>query len=419
MRRLSLLAVIGLTALSIAHAGAEPGDLDGTFSGDGIATAFKTGSVANAMAIDHAGRSVVVGQTTDDHVDVAVARFLPDGSPDPSFGANGRVRMPLHGKAAVAFDVAVADDDGLAISGRRTRRGAEDSFVLRLDEVGEPVAAFGGDGLALVDFGKQESANAVAFTDSGRIDVAGYVTNGTTERCAFARFDDDGTLDPRFSGNGTRFVDVSPGTEQINDLITLPGGDVVAAGYAESGTQPRFLIVRLRSSGAFAAGFGDEGITRTDLGPGADVANAIAPTGSGDLVLVGSAANDGHRDWGVARYHADGRLDGSFGNGGVVILAWTSAPEAADDVLVAGRRLVVAGRIHRKATGDDAGVVRLRHGGKLDDTFGVGGVARVDVAGATDAAHGVGRQADGKIVLAGETWIAGSPRFLVARLRAG
>jgi uncharacterized delta-60 repeat protein len=419
MRRLSLLAVIGLTALSIAHAGPAPGDLDGTFSGDGIATAFKTGSVANAVAIDHAGRSVVVGQTTDDHVDVAVARFLPDGSPDLTFGTNGRVRMPLHAEAAVAFDVAIADDDGLAIAGRRTRRAAEDSFVLRLDDAGEAVAAFGGDGLALVDFGKQESANAVAFADSGRIDLAGYVTNGTTERCAFARLDADGTLDPRFSGNGTRFADVSPGTEQINDLITLPGGDVVAAGYAETGTQPRFLIVHLRSSGAFAAGFGHEGIVRTDLGPGADVANAIARTGSGELVLAGSAANDGHRDWGVARYRADGSLDGSFGDAGVVILAWTSAPEAADDVLTAGRKLVIAGRIHRTATGDDAGVVRLRRGGKLDDTFGVGGVARVDVAGATDAAHGLARQASGKIVLAGETWVAGSPRFLVARLRAG
>ena len=79
----------------------------------------------------------------------------------------------------------------------------------------------------------------------------------------------------------------------------------------------------------------------------------------------------------------------------------------------------MAGRIHHTGTGDDAGVVRLRAGGRLDGTFGTGGVTRVDVSGGTDAAHGSALQANGKVVLAGETWAAGSPRFLVARLRAG
>jgi hypothetical protein len=64
-------------------------------------------------------------------------------------------------------------------------------------------------------------------------------------------------------------------------------------------------------------------------------------------------------------------------------------------------------------------LVRLRAGGKLDKTFGDDGVVRVDVAGRTDAAHGLALQANGKVLLAGETWAAGSPRFLVARLRAG
>ena len=159
-------------------------------------------------------------------------------------------------------------------------------------------------------------------------------------------------------------------------------------------------------------------MTRTDLGPGADVANAIAPTASGGFVLAGSAGNGGHRDWGVVRYLADGSPDPTFGDGGVVILPWSAAPESADDVVVDGAKAVLAGRIHHTGTGDDAGVVRLRAGGKLDPTFATGGVARIDVAGSINAAHGLAIQANGKIVFAGETWWAGVPRFLVARLRA-
>ncbi len=77
------------------------------------------------------------------------------------------------------------------------------------------------------------------------------------------------------------------------------------------------------------------------------------------------------------------------------------------------------GRIHQPGTGDDAAVVRLGAGGKLDGTFGAGGVTRVDVSGGTDAAHGLALRTNGKVLLAGETWTAGSPRFPVARLRAG
>jgi uncharacterized delta-60 repeat protein len=419
MRRTAVIAAIVLTIGSASAAAATPGELDPTFSGDGIATAFAAGSVANGVAVDHAGRTVVVGETVDGHVDVAVARFRPDGTPDPSFDGNGRVRMSLGADAAAAFDVAIATDDGLAIVGRRTVSGAEDSFVLRLGPDGQPVAAFGVDGLATVDFGKQESANAVSFTAKGRIDIGGYVSNGTSVRCAFARLESDGSPDDAFSGDGMRFLDLSPGAEQVNDLVVLPAGNIVAAGYAESGTQPRFVMLRLHGNGDLATGFGDDGVTRTDLGPGADIANAIVLTGSGGFVLAGSAGNSGHRDWGVARYLGNGSPDASFGDGGAEILRWSAAAEAADDVAMAGKKIVLAGRIHDKGTGDDAGIVRLRAGGRLDGTFATSGVERIDVSGGTDAAHGLAQQANGKIVLAGETWSAGAPRFLVARLTAG
>jgi uncharacterized delta-60 repeat protein len=421
MRRLLLLTVIPFALLLVGTptADARAGALDPTFSGDGIAKAFATGSVANAVAIDHAGRSVVVGQTIGDHVVVALARFRPDGTPDPSFGGgDGRVRMSLGGEVAAAFDVAVASRDGLAIVGRRMRGTTEDSFVLRLNADGEPVAAFGGDGLTLVNFGKEESANAVSFTPTGRIVIAGYVSNGTAVRSALARLDPDGRLDPSFSGNGKKLVDLSPGADELNDLVVLPNEAIVAAGYADFATQPRFTMTKLHGGGKLALGFGHRGIVRTDLSPGADIANALALTGSGGFVLAGSASNDGRADWGVARYLADGSLDHGFSSDGLRMLGWSGAPESAEDVGLDGRKIVLAGRIHPKGAGDDAGVVRLLARGRLDDTFGAGGVALVD-AGATDAAHGVALQENGKVVLAGETWAKGTPRVLVARLRAG
>jgi uncharacterized delta-60 repeat protein len=216
-----------------------------------------------------------------------------------------------------------------------------------------------------------------------------------------------------------RFLDISAGGEQVNDLLAMPHGDIVATGPTDTEGRPAFTIFRVHANGDLVPGFGTDGVTRTDLGPGADVANAIARTRSGAFAVVGSAGNGGHLDWGVVRYLDGGSLDRAFGDGGIRILRWTSFPEAADDVLATGRRLVVAGRIHHAGTGDDAGVVRLRAGGKLDGTFGTNGVTRLDVAGRTDAAHGLALEANGKVLVAGETSVAGAPRFLVARLRAG
>jgi uncharacterized delta-60 repeat protein len=404
--------------IAVHPASATPGRLDPAFSNDGIATAFGTGSVASAVAIDNAGRTVAVGYTVDAHVDVAVARFRPDGTLDPAFNGDGRVRVPLGADAALAFDVAVAGDNGLAIAGRWTGGGIENSFVLRLGPGGEPVAAFGGDGLAIVNFGKQEAANAVSFAPSGAIDIGGYVSNGTTMRSALARLRPDGMLDPAFGGDGRQILDLSAGAEQVNDLVVMPTGDIVAGGYADLGTLPRFAIFRVHGNGALATGFGHAGARRTDLGPGADIANAIAVTGTGGFVLAGSAANGGHADWGIVRYTPKGLPDPTFGNSGVVILAWSAAPERADDAVRVGAKLLVAGRIHRPSTGDDVGVVRLRADGTLDQTFATNGVARIDAGGGTDAAHGIARQPNGKIVAAGETWKKGVPRFLVIRLTA-
>ncbi len=79
-----------------------------------------------------------------------------------------------------------------------------------------------------------------------------------------------------------------------------------------------------------------------------------------------------------------------------------------------GARALVVGRIH--GTGDDIGIVRLKAGGGLDTTFGGDGIVRIDVSGTTDAASSAALQDNGKLVVAGQTWRGGVPRFVVARV---
>lgn len=419
MRGRPTLAVAAAAALLLPSvARTAPGDLDPRFSSDGIATAFRSGGVATSIAVDSQGRTVIAGYAISDEVDLAVARFLPDGKPDPSFGGNGRARFDV-GDADYAFDMVVLAGDGLALAGRSTGKKNDRAFVLRLTNAGKPRTLFGGgDGLVKIDFGKAtQVAGAIAVSPGGRLVIGGYVSNGTTSSSALARLLPDGRLDDSFAGDGRMTPSLSTGAEQVHDVAVLADGSILAAGEAEVDGQPRFSLFKASSEGALDRTFANEGVRLTDMGPGADVANALAADGGGRIVLAGRASNAGRYDWGIARYDAAGMLDDTFGVKGKVVLEMTSSVEEATDVALSGGRIVVVGRI-RGATSLDLGVVRLRAGGALDPDFGVGGTVLVDLYGSTDVGRGVALRPNGKIEVAGEAWRDAAPRFLAIRLLA-
>ncbi|MGE5226693.1 MAG: hypothetical protein ACM3OO_07440 [Planctomycetaceae bacterium] len=420
--RVPVLLAATLTAvLTVAPAHALPGDLDPAFSGDGIATQFPNGAVGTAVAVDAEGHVVVVGYTVGGGVDVAVARFSRDGTPDPTFGGgDGRVRLDL-GAADYAFDVAVDGEGGLAIAGERSTGDGSTGFVLRLGPRGVPAARFGGgDGVASVSFGKPfQGLDAVAFTPKDRIVVGGYSSNGSLSRSTLARLMPDGRRDRGFSDDGLFSTDLSASGEQVNDVAVLPDGSVLAAGYAEVGLQPAFSLFRVRGDGTLATGFGDgDGSTLTDVSTGADVANALTVDPEGRIVLAGSASDGGLGDWGVARFGAGGRLDRTFGTDGVALVRFGSGPDQANDIVAWGARLLLTGDAHGGAGGDVV-VVRLKAGGALDPSFAGDGKARIDVAGGADDGAGIALLPSGKIAVGGSAVVSGAYRVLAIRLQNG
>ena len=415
MRRLLILVLtaVALAASAAPPAGAKAGALDRLFGDDGIVTAFPHGAVATAVGIDAERRITVVGYTVDARADVVVVRYRPDGTPDASFGMNGHARFDLGG-IDTAFDVAVTPAGGLAIAGRRTK-GEDRMFVLRVRPGGARQRSFGRRGVALVDFDKpRQSADAIGFTPQGRIVIGGYTSNGVLARSAFARLSAAGDLDRGFGGDGQASFEIGTGSEQVNDLMVLAGGDVLAAGVAENAQDPRFSLVKLTGSGRLDTtfGVGRDGASVLDVATGPDTANALTIAADGDVLLAGSTGNQG--DWAIVATHPNGVPDRAYGDGGRVVLRLAHAFEEATDIVAWGARALVVGRIH--GTGDDIGVARLKAGGTLDTSFSGDGVVRIDVSGTTDAASGAALQANGKLVVAGQTWRRGLPRFVAARL---
>jgi uncharacterized delta-60 repeat protein/uncharacterized repeat protein (TIGR01451 family) len=161
-----------------------------------------------------------------------------------------------------------------------------------------------------------------------------------------------------------------------------------------------------------------------------DEAHAVVVDKHGRIVVVGvsngaSVVAPGHFDFAIARYNANGSLDGSFGNGGKVmtdfggIVADDYPRAVARAVAIDGTgRIVVAGYSHDANGIYNFALARYNDNGSLDSDFGVGGKVLTDPAGSGLGSHafGVAIDSNGKIVAVGDsTDASGNTHFGLAR----
>ena len=88
-----------------------------------------------AAAVDSKGRGIVVGTTSagSNGTDFRIARILPDGSFDSSFGNSGRVAVDLSTQNDYAAAVALDKDDNIVVVGTATLSATDTDFaVVRL-----------------------------------------------------------------------------------------------------------------------------------------------------------------------------------------------------------------------------------------------------------------------------------------------
>ena len=364
---------------------------------------------------------------------------------------------------------------------------------------------FGGDGIVLSDFPTPVPAGvrAVLVQPDGKyVAAGGAVPSGFGKGdFALARFHPDGTVDASFGAGGTTFVDFGDVTAQALELALAPGGKIVVAGSVARGESTSvdymhdFAVARLHPDGTLDAGFGAGGKVvvggfeasvgggRTGNRPSGGVPSSVLVRADGRVVLAGSTVVHfqyiapepiPYYGFTAVQLTSDGRLDPAFDGDGKASVRFSesTSARAAEAVLDAGGRVVVAGRLNTpwsstavplqmvlaaiapdgqldpsfgtggwvaafpgsgagaltidpagrlvaagsgpSATGSNAdfAVARFSADGVLDASFGNGGTVTADFGATGDVAHAVGVDADGRIILGGVS----SNLFTVVRL---
>ena len=211
-----------------------------------------------------------------------------------------------------------------------------------------------------------------------------------------------GELDSSFGSGGV--VTTSPGSfPGLADVAIQPDGKIVSVGTAGSD----FAVVRHLPGGALDATFGTGGQVLTDFG-GFEGAASVALQPDGKIVVAGNAGGD----FALARYHADGSLDGTFGVGGKVLSDFAGSFDAAQGVAVQADGSIVAAGLAFVGFTTDFALARYNPDGTPDAGFGSGGQILTDFGGAEgengDSASDVAIGSDGKIVAAGNAHDNGS-----------
>ena len=146
-------------------------------------------------------------------------------------------------------------------------------------------------------------------------------------------------------------------------------------------------------------------------------------------ILIGGGLTGGPSDasdLAVARLHADGSLDTSFGSGGKVTLSYLSVSGSFEWVQAilpqSDGKILVAGTIQWPNGSDhDFLALRLLADGSLDTSYGFAGYTAIafDLSVLKDdRVHAAALQDDGKLVLAGSAHTHDSRDFAVVRLTA-
>lgn len=364
---------------------------------------------------------------------IYVARFRSSGKRDLSFGGgDGLVVVPAPSRFPNLTGLALASDGRILVAANSLGPSAflgPGQFVLaRLTAAGELDRTFGSGGLQTVSFdlfrggsglGFRGSGNGLAVSADGAVLAAGSAPDPDGEKFAVTRFLPGGSLDPTFGSGGIASLRVDPDAiaERAYAVALRPDGRVVIAGGRATGPTSgpndhgAFEAAQLLPDGSPDPTFSTDGrvvaasiIDSSSLLIGAQ---AVSLTADGGMILTGSRAY-GYKpcsNFTLVRLGADGELDASYGQAGVVQTP-TDCEGGSDATLTAGGQLIATGS-QREGAGNSLTpegenvFARYTTTGLLDGSFGAGGLAQFPVEKLDSGASTLALDSEQRIIAAG------------------
>jgi uncharacterized delta-60 repeat protein len=309
---------------------------------------FGAGKLDALAAVRGGPDSVVVAacQPPDCAGYFVLGRFRRDGSLDPTFGDRGVVRSVVPAGSIEPRALAVQPDGSILVAGELSKPPSRQGFLARYLPDGTNDPSFGRGGLVRTEI---EAIAAIAVQADGRIVAAGHRLNPTTRPASsnveIARYLADGRIDAGFGTGGVARVAALLFAETV---VIDPHRRIVVAGSARRGYRPFFAIARLTARGTLDRAFSRDGhVLYRRPGDHASAVEALTPLNDGSLVATGWATRGGavparRQRVVVLVLQPSGALVRRFGDGGRLTVAGVVGRGQAT-FQTSRRRLLVVG----------------------------------------------------------------------------
>jgi uncharacterized delta-60 repeat protein len=333
-----LLLAVERTRMGVARILPDATGFDPDFGVEGFAELSPTDpdNTPQSITLRTDGRIILNGaqQPPGRYLYLQIARFMPNGAPDTSFGEAG-VMLDQRQPITLQGDLVALPDGGILV----LDAGARSLFQYLPD--GSPDPSFGAEGIA---------------TDSTRFAGSGLLRRATGD-FLLARGKDIYEVDAQ--GNpGILYTNQLVGSYSTVEFEEIPGGGYVLTGRLfareglatiwtpfaarfQPGTEPGSLEPdTCFGSDEFEIGYG---LRLFDFG-GSLLVHSSAIQADGRIILAGATTDRGDDDdMFVIRIRPDGEIDAGFGSDGIVYLDF-GGDEAGGSVAIDNQgRIVVAG----------------------------------------------------------------------------
>lgn len=180
-----------------------------------------------------------------------VVRLLPDGALDPGFSGDAMVtlRFPVRG-GIVPMNIDATPSNQIVVGSRSVGLKTTRLAVHKLQDDGSLDPSYSGDGVAWMDTGRRVTLwhGAEGLADGGYVFAGGLIPAGKKwpQRLLVAGVTPEGQPDPDFGSSGIFTQNISKGWETYTGLTVDPSGRLLVAGY----DRPSALLVRLTPGAA-------------------------------------------------------------------------------------------------------------------------------------------------------------------------
>ncbi len=421
---LEFQAPVGIYARTL-QSQKHPGDLDLSFGASGTiitnVSALTRDSITKAV-IQPDGKIVVAGNSSQPNKDqdIAVARFMPNGQLDATFGSNGLITASIGITVDYANGLALHNDGGIVVAGYTKVSSSPSSqdtdiFVTRYSPTGTLDLSFGNQGVVTTSLSTSyDQANAVVIQPDGKIIVAGITYSSANDtNIAVIRYTSAGALDPAFGISGVVTTTIGD-IDYARDLVVQSDNKILVAGVC---SLYNWSVVRYLQDGALDTDFNQNGIICSNIVNGFNRVDGLASQTDGKVVAVGSSGYGSliPQDTLLVRYTVTGSLDSAFNNGQVATLTVGTKNDYGTGVAIQSDDKIVVGGW--TSTGSLAHFLLARYtaSGVLDTSFGSAGLVTTTIGNGPNIASSIAIQADNKIVLAGYAYSNAAMSFAMAR----